>query len=77
VSFLQNISRVRDSGQKLTADLSVSTDNGIMAAGLNRRAFIATSQYLVDAEIFGTLSRPDVSTLDASAVAELVVRSLH
>jgi hypothetical protein len=77
VSLVQNISRVRDSGETLTADLSVSTDNGIMAAGLNRRAFIATSQYLVDAEIFGTLSRPDVSTLDASAVANLVVRSLH
>jgi hypothetical protein len=77
VSLVQNISRVRDSGETLTADLSVSTDNGIMAGGLNRRAFIATSQYLVDAEIFGTLSRPDMSTLDASAVANLVVRRLH
>ena len=77
VSLIQNISRVSDSGEKLTADLSVSTDNGIMVAGLNRRAFIATSQYLVDAEVFGTLSRPDVSTLDASAVAELVVRRLQ
>jgi hypothetical protein len=72
VSFLQNIRRVTDSDGTLVAELSVSTDNGLMAPQLNRRAFTAISQYLIDAEVFGTLRHPDGSDLDASAVAHLV-----
>jgi hypothetical protein len=72
VSFLQNIRRVSDSGGTLLAELSVATDNGLMAPGRNRRAFIATSQYLIDAEVFGTLSSSGASDLDASAIAHLV-----
>jgi hypothetical protein len=72
VSFLQNIHRVTDSDGTLTAELSVSTDNGLMAPVENRRAFTATSQYLIDAEVFGTLRHPDSSALDAGAVAHLV-----
>ncbi len=76
VSFIQSIRQVDDSDGELTAVLSVSTDNGIMTPGVNRRAFLVTSQYLVDAEVFGTLRRPDASTLDASAVARLVVNKI-
>jgi hypothetical protein len=42
----------------------------------NRRAFTAASQYLVDAEVFGTSRHLDVSGLDAGAVARLVVGKL-
>jgi PknH-like extracellular domain len=76
VSFLQNIRRITDSDGTLTAELSVSTDNGLMTPQLNRRAFIATSQYLIDAEIFGTLRYADASNLDASAVAHLTAGKL-
>jgi hypothetical protein len=71
VSFIQNIRRITDSDGTLTAELSVSTDNGLMTPQLNRRAFTATSQYLIDAEIFGTPGRPDASDLDASVIAHL------
>jgi hypothetical protein len=76
VSFIQSIRQVQDSDGELTAVLSVWTDNGIMTPGVNRRAFIVTSQYFVDAEVFGILSRPDASSLDASAVARLVVNKI-
>ena len=72
VSFIQNVYRVTDSDGTLSAELSVSTDNGLMAPVVNRRAFTATSQYLIDVEVFGTLRHPDASGLDAGAVAHLV-----
>jgi hypothetical protein len=71
VSFIQTISNVRDFDHTLTAELSVWTDNGIMAPRLNRRAFTVTSQYLIDAEAFGTLN-VDASDLNASAITHLV-----
>lgn len=55
-----------------SAQPSVSTDNGLMAPVANRRAFNATSQYLIDAEVFGTARDPGDSDLDAGAVAHLV-----
>lgn len=76
VSFIQYISRISDSDKALAAELTVSTDNGIMTPVLNRRAFIATSQYLIDAEVFGTTRDPDASHLDASAVAHLIAGKL-
>jgi hypothetical protein len=76
VSFIQNIRRITDSDGTLLAELSVSTDNGLIAPQQNRRAFTATSQYLVDAEVFGTLRHRDASDLDASAVARLVAEKI-
>lgn len=76
VSFIQSISRITDSDGMLAADLTVSTDNGLMKPVQNRRAFTAASQYLVDAEVFGTSRHLDVSGLDAGAVARLVVGKL-
>ena len=76
VSFIQKISRISDSDGTLAAVLSVSTDNGLMTPGLNRRVFTATSQYLIDAEVFGTLSHTDAANLDASAVAHLIVSKI-
>jgi hypothetical protein len=72
VSFLQDIRRVTDSDGTLAAELSVSTDNGLMAPAMNRRAFTSISRYLIDAEVFGTLRHPHSSDLDASAIAHLV-----
>ena len=72
VSFIENIRRITDSDGTLVAELSVLTDNGLIAPQLNRRAFTATSRYLIDAEVFGTLQHPDDSDLDAGAVARLV-----
>ena len=76
VSFIENIRRITDFDGTLVAELSVLTDNGLIAPQLNRRAFTATSQYLVDAEVFGTVRHPDVSDLDASAVARLVAEKI-
>ena len=76
VSLIQNIRRITDSDGTLAAEVLVSTDNGLIAPQLNRRAFTANSQYLVDTEVFGTVRHPEVSDLDASAVARLVAEKI-
>jgi hypothetical protein len=77
VSFLQHIGRISDVDQTLTTELLVTTDNGIMMPGLNRRAFTASSRYLVDTEVFGTPAGSGNSRFDAGEIAHQTAAKLR
>jgi hypothetical protein len=76
LSFIEYVNGVSDSDGTLTAVLSLSTQDGMMTPALVQRAFMATSRYLVDAEVFGTIGHPDASVLDVDGVARLVAGKL-
>jgi hypothetical protein len=74
LSFTQNISQVTNSGGTLTADLLVTTGDGIITPMRNRRALTSSGQYLIDVEIVDSLSggTDSATTNTVAAVAKLV-----
>jgi hypothetical protein len=74
LSFTQNISQIADSGGTLTADLLVTTGDGLITPMRNRRALTSSGQFLIDVEVVDSLSggTDSATTNTASAVAKLV-----
>lgn len=73
LTFIEQIRSVGDSEGMLTAELAVSTDDGVMTPSLSRRALTTAGKYLVDVEVFGMLDTPDYEHFDAAAVAHATV----
>lgn len=75
-TFIENIERTADSEGTLTAELSVSTSDGLVTPIPVQRALTTAAQYLIDVETTDTPSRPDTGVAEAVAVARLVASKI-
>ncbi|MBF9327946.1 MULTISPECIES: sensor domain-containing protein [Mycobacteroides] len=75
-TFIEDIERTADSEGTLTAELSVSTSDGLVTPIPVQRALTTTAQYLIDVETTDTSSRPDTHVAEAVAVARLVASKI-
>jgi hypothetical protein len=74
MSFIQEVGQVSDSDRTLTADMRVSSTDGIMPPSTNRRALTASAQFIIDVELLQDSSSTANSAAggDTDAVAQLV-----
>jgi hypothetical protein len=74
--FIQKVSTVNDSDHTLTAELTVTTEDGLVTPQTNRRALALTSRFLVDVEGLVTKNSSGAAKFDATNIAQLVVKRL-
>jgi hypothetical protein len=75
-AFIQRVCTVNDSGQTLTAELTVTTEDGLITPQTNLRAFTLTSRFIVDVEGLATKDSSGAAKFDAKAIAQLAVDRL-
>lgn len=75
-AFIQKVSAVGDSGNKLTTDLTVTTEDGLVTPQTNHRALMLKSRFIVDVEGLATKDSSSAAKLDATKIADLTADRL-
>ena len=75
-AFIQRVSTVNDSGKTLTAELTVTTEDGLVTPQTNQRAVTLTSRFIVDVEGLATKGSSGAAKFDATKIAHLAVDRL-